>query len=102
MKVLLALSALIMGQASAEKIALRAGAIIDPTTGTETRNQVVIVEDGVIGAVGSGLLIQDGVPVIDLSAEWLAPGLIDARHHLSLGMVYEARQPYPDIWRRWD
>jgi len=97
MKILLALAALITGQAAADTIALKVGAMIDPTTGTEARDQVVVVEDGVIRAVGRGLLIPDGVPVIDLSAEWVTPGLIDAHHHLSLGMVYEARQPYPDV-----
>lgn len=70
---------------------------MDPVTGSEARDQTVIVDSGVIRAVGRRLTIPDGARVIDLSTEWLVPGLIDAHHHLSLGMQYEARQPYPDV-----
>jgi len=81
----------------ADTVAIKAGAIVDPVNGTEARNQTVIVDNGVIRAVGPGLPIPDGARVVDLSKEWLAPGLMDAHQHLSLGMVYEARQPYPDV-----
>jgi hypothetical protein len=60
------------------------GAIVDPVTGGEARDQIVIVEDGVIHAAGRGLPIPVGARVVDLSTEWLVRNLIDARTHLML------------------
>lgn len=56
-------------------------------TGSETRDQIVIVENGVIRAVGHELAIPDGARVVDLSTEWLVPGLIDAHTHLALAEI---------------
>jgi imidazolonepropionase-like amidohydrolase len=97
MRIPLALAALIATQALGETVALKVGAIVDPVTGTDARDQTVIVDNGIIRAVGHGLAIPNSTRVIDLSTDWLAPGLMDAHQHLSLGMVYEARQPYPDL-----
>jgi imidazolonepropionase-like amidohydrolase len=73
------------------------GAIVDPVSGTEAHDQTILIDNGVIREVGSGVAVPREARAIDLSAEWLAPGLMDAHQHLSLGMVYEARQPYPDV-----
>lgn len=70
--------------AGAETVALRAGAVIDPATGAIARNQVVLVEDGLIRAVGADVAVPAGARVLDLSGEWLAPGLMDAHTHLTL------------------
>lgn len=46
---------------------------------------MVVVRDGKIEAVGSGLAIPDGATVIDANGLVLTPGLIDARSRLYLG-----------------
>lgn len=42
----------------------------------------VLVEDGVIAAVGQDVQIPDGIEVIDGSGQTLLPGLIDAHQHV--------------------
>jgi imidazolonepropionase-like amidohydrolase len=97
MRLIIVLMALLPLAAGAETVAIRAGAVVDPVTGREARDQTVIVENGFIRAVGRAIPIPEGARIVDLSNEWLVPGLIDAHQHLSIGMQYEARQPYPDI-----
>ena len=83
-RILLVLLTLLATASSAETVAIRAGAIIDPVTGSEARDQIVVVENGIIRAVGPGLSIPNGARVVDLSSEWLVPGLMDAHTHLAL------------------
>jgi imidazolonepropionase-like amidohydrolase len=64
--------------------AIRAGHLVDPATGTVAENQIVLVRDGKIAAVGVGLGIPAGSEVIDLSGAWVLPGLMDAHAHLTL------------------
>jgi imidazolonepropionase-like amidohydrolase len=68
----------------AQITAIRAGAVIDPRTGTSKANQVIIVKDKKIQSIGAGTAIPAGAQVIDLSHEWLSPGLMDAHTHLTL------------------
>src|SRR6185312_15180950 len=68
----------------AQVTAIRAGAVVDPRTGTVTVNQVILVKDQKIQAVGAGIAIPANAKVIDLSHEWLSPGLMDAHSHLTL------------------
>jgi len=68
----------------AQVVAIRAGTIIDPVHGSGAKDQVILVEKGKILAVGSGLAIPAGAEVIDLSHEWVTPGLIDAHTHMTL------------------
>lgn len=75
------------GAASADVYAVRAGTVIDPGKGTVARDQTILVDNGVIKAVGAGVAIPAGAKVIDLSHEWVMPGLIDAHTHLTLTEV---------------
>jgi imidazolonepropionase-like amidohydrolase len=68
----------------AQVVALRAGTVIDPARGVSAKDQVILVEGGKIKAMGAGLAIPAGAQVIDLSHEWLTPGLIDAHTHMTL------------------
>jgi imidazolonepropionase-like amidohydrolase len=68
-------------------VAIRAGALIDPATGTVLRDQTLLVEGGTIRAIGAKVDIPPNATVIDLSREWLAPGLMDAHTHLTLTEV---------------
>ncbi len=68
----------------AEVVAIRAGTVIDPAHGTSAKDQVILVENGRIKSVGVGTAIPAGAEVIDLSHEWVTPGLIDAHTHMTL------------------
>jgi imidazolonepropionase-like amidohydrolase len=69
--------------AAAQTIAIRAGNLLDPAKGSVSKDQIILVENGKITAVGSGLAIPKDAQVVDLSKEWLMPGLIDAHTHIT-------------------
>jgi len=66
-------------------VAIRAGHLIDPATGTVADNQVILVKDGKIAEVGPRVSIPAGAEVVDLSRSWVMPGLMDAHTHLTVG-----------------
>jgi imidazolonepropionase-like amidohydrolase len=68
----------------AQVIAIRAGTIVDPRNGTTASGQTILIEGKRIKSIGANLAIPQGAQIIDLSREWLAPGLIDAHTHLTL------------------
>ena len=91
----------------AQVTAIRAGSLIDPETGTASRDQVILVEGGRIKAVGAGLAIPAGARVIDLSGSSVLPGLFDAHTHLCMtvdlrrdaGRYYYTTLNDPDSYR---
>lgn len=82
--VVIALALLVALPASADNYAIRAGTVIDPASGQTTRNQIILVDHGIIKAIGASVPIPKGTQLIDLSREWVIPGLMDAHTHLSL------------------
>jgi imidazolonepropionase-like amidohydrolase len=73
--------------AHADPVLIRAGRLIDPATGTATTGQQILVEGGVIRAVGPNVTAPAGAQVLDLSDRSVLPGLMDAHTHLCLSMV---------------
>jgi len=69
--------------AAAQSIAIRAGNLIDPAKGTVSKDQIILVENGKITGVGAGLAIPKDAQIVDLSKEWVMPGLIDAHTHIT-------------------
>jgi imidazolonepropionase-like amidohydrolase len=63
--------------------AILAGIVIDPVDGTALRDQIILVENGTIAAVGPDVTIPASVPVIDLSDRTVLPGIMDAHVHLA-------------------
>lgn len=72
--------------ASAATIAIKAGKLFDPESGSTTLNQTILVRESVIEAVGSDLEIPSDAILIDLSNATVMPGLFDAHTHLALDM----------------
>jgi imidazolonepropionase-like amidohydrolase len=70
----------------AQTIAIRAGRLIDPESGATSRNQVILIEGGVIRAVGGSLSIPANATLIDLSNATVLPGLFDMHTHLCLAV----------------
>lgn len=68
----------------AQTIAIRAGHLVDPAKGTIAKAQVILVQDGKITAVGADVPIPKDAKVVDLSNEWVTPGLMDAHTHMTL------------------
>jgi imidazolonepropionase-like amidohydrolase len=66
-----------------ERIAIKAGRLIDGTGAPAIEQAVVIVRGERIEAVGraSSIPIPEGVKVIDLSADTVMPGMIDGHSH---------------------
>jgi len=65
-------------------VAVRAGRLIDPSTGTITTDPIILVKGNRFEAVGKGLAIPQGAEVIDLSGLTVLPGLVDTHNHLAI------------------
>jgi imidazolonepropionase-like amidohydrolase len=66
-------------------------ALTNATVQTVTRGVIqqgtVIITEGKITAVGSGVAIPAGAEIIDCTGKWIFPGMIDAGTHLGLSEV---------------
>jgi len=65
-------------------VAVRAGRLFDPKSGTNLRDQVILIQGDRITQAGpaASIKIPDGARVIDLSRATVLPGLIDRHVHL--------------------
>ena len=88
--ILAAAVAVVSVAAQAQTIAIRAGRLVDPESGSVSSNQVILIEGGVIKAVGGSLSIPASAKVIDLTKATVLPGLFDMHTHLCMA-VKEAR-----------
>jgi len=68
--------------ADAQVTAIKAGKLVDPEAGTTAVNQIILVENGRIKAIGANLTIPSGATVIDLSNSTVLPGLFDCHTHM--------------------
>jgi imidazolonepropionase-like amidohydrolase len=75
-------------------VAVRAGRMFDPKSGTNLSNQVVLIRGDRITNVGpaASLQIPTGAKVIDLSNATVLPGLIDGHVHLTDGKGDQRQQ----------
>jgi imidazolonepropionase-like amidohydrolase len=79
--IILLFSTLIFAQPKLK--AIKAGKMIDIVSGTVLTDQVILIQDNKITAVGKNIAIPEGTEVIDLSKATVLPGLIDCHTHLS-------------------
>lgn len=95
-KLILALC-LFVWPAAAQTIAIRAGNLIDPAKGTVSKDQVILVENGKITSVAAGATIPRDAQVIDLSKEWVMPGLMDAHTHVTFEEI-PGKAPFESMY----
>jgi imidazolonepropionase-like amidohydrolase len=67
----------------AQVTAIKAGKLIDTDAGAVLNNQIILVRNGKIDAVGGNVSIPSDARVIDLSGMTVLPGLIDCHTHLT-------------------
>ncbi len=77
-------------------VAIRAGGVVDPATGSVARNQAILVnaENGKIKEIGANVRIPTGATSVDLSNEWVSPGSMDAHVRLTLTEVTGGNAPF--------
>ena len=83
----------------AQVTAIRAGQLVDPATGTATRNAVILVEGGKIQAVGPSVAVPPNARLVDLSGKTVLPGLFDVHTHLCLGIKTQGGNGLPELLR---
>jgi imidazolonepropionase-like amidohydrolase len=66
-------------------VAIRAGKLIDVGHSRVLTNQIILIREGTIAAVGANLAIPPDAKIIDLSKMTVFPGLIDCHTHLADG-----------------
>ena len=82
---MVAVALVLSASAVAQVTVVRAGRLIDPDSGTVLSNQVILIKDGRIQAVGRELALPANATVIDLSDKTVLPGLIDCHTHVADG-----------------
>jgi imidazolonepropionase-like amidohydrolase len=70
----------------AQTVAVRAGHLVDPRTATIADDQTILIENGKIVAIGRGISVPPGASTVDLSKEWVLPGLVDAHTHITMNL----------------
>jgi imidazolonepropionase-like amidohydrolase len=77
-----------------QTVAIRAGRLFDSKSGKLTENQIILVQDEKITAVGPADTVQipSGSQVIDLSKSTVLPGLIDGHTHV-FGFGFDGIKP---------
>jgi len=60
------------------------GATVLTGTGARVEDGTVLIKDGRIAAVGSGLAVPAGYETVDARGKWVTPGLIDTHSHLGV------------------
>jgi imidazolonepropionase-like amidohydrolase len=88
---------LIVSPSFAQVLAIRAGTVVDPAHGSSAKDQVILVEHGKILRIGPKLEIPPGAEILDLSREWVTPGLIDAHTHMTLTEL-EGNAPFESFY----
>ena len=76
---------------AAQSIAITGGTVIDATGRAPIADGVVLIENGIIKAVGpaASTTIPSGVTRVDARGKWVIPGLMDANLHLYLNAYLE-------------
>lgn len=69
-------------ESDVERVLIRAGHLIDPTSGEVKTGQTILIENGSVSQIGASIPLPNGAQEIDLSNWFVLPGLFDAHTHL--------------------
>ncbi len=86
------IAALLATPAAAAVIAITGGTVATAVGDTIIPNGTVIIRDGRIAAVGTGLAVPAGATVFDATGKYVTPGLITAMSDLGIVEVEGVRQ----------
>jgi len=64
-------------------VAIVGGRVL-PGAADPIENATVLITDGVITAVGTGIAIPDGIETVDASGHWVLPGFVEAHAHVGV------------------
>lgn len=68
---------------SAEQSYIKAGQLLDVSSGRILKNKVITINDGVITKISTNMpKVADGAKVIDLSDKFVLPGMMDMHTHI--------------------
>ena len=84
-------------QAQNKVKAIKAGRLIDVVSGFVLKNQIVLIQNDTIVAIGPSIAIPKDAEIIDLSNATVLPGLIDCHTHLT---GEPSDDYYADIFRK--
>lgn len=77
--------------------AIKAGKLIDVTTGKVLEHQIILIDNNKITNIGSNIAIPADAEIIDLSNATVLPGLIDCHTHLTF---QPGENYYDDLFRK--
>jgi imidazolonepropionase-like amidohydrolase len=60
------------------------GGYVVPVASEPIAGATVLVEDGVVTAVGTDVVVPDGVRVVDARGRWVLPGFVEAHAHMGV------------------
>ena len=86
----------LQGDTTPQRLAIKAGRLIDGRGGAPIQNAVILVEGDRITGVGQGIAIPRDARVIDLSRKTVLPGFIDAHTHVTS----QPANYYEDLFRK--
>jgi imidazolonepropionase-like amidohydrolase len=72
-----------MTSSHGSSVAIVNGRVV-PGTGGPLERGTVLVEDGVITAVGADVAVPSGVPTVDATDRWVLPGFVEAHGHVGI------------------
>ncbi|HYW52130.1 MAG TPA: amidohydrolase family protein [Gemmatimonadaceae bacterium] len=82
---LMAAATVLANPAMAQETVAITGATIYPVSGPKLENATIVLSDGVISAIGTGVAIPANARRIDAAGKWITPGLVATA--TSLGVV---------------
>jgi imidazolonepropionase-like amidohydrolase len=77
-----AAAALLSGSAGAQTAVLTHATLIDGSGGPPQRDVTIVMADGRIREIGSGLAAPPSASVVDLTGKFIVPGIINAHGHV--------------------
>jgi imidazolonepropionase-like amidohydrolase len=77
------LMSVVNAQQTAKTTVIKAGKLVDTINGKVSENQIILIENDIIKAVGTNIQIPKDANVLDLSNATVIPGLIDCHVHIT-------------------